>query len=114
MSGIILYQEVVVVRFRAEMDYGQKSIDVLKTVAWIILIVGIIGSITIWATMGSTEQIRPGYSYLTEKIPNPEGIILGFQLFFLSIATSSFLLVICGMAENIIAIRKNTTPKKED
>ena len=87
-------------------NYGQNAINILSGLAWIVLISGIIGSIIIWATMGMIRN--PKYDYIDEKIANPAGIILGFEVLFFSVITCAFLIVVCGIAGNLIAIRKNT------
>ena len=84
------------------LNYGQSAINTLNVVANIALIGGIIGAVIIWMTMGYAKIPYSG----NEPIPN--GIVLGFVVLFSSVVTSTLLFVVCGIAENIIAIRKNT------
>jgi len=83
-------------------NYGQSAIDTINGVAYLALYGGILGAVVIWITMG---YVKAGYSSYE---PNPDGIILGFVVFFSSIITSSLLFVLTGIGENLIAIRKNT------
>jgi len=78
-------------------NYGQDAIYTLVKVAYVALFGGILGALMIWRTIG----------YVDNGL-NPDGVILGFVVLFSSIVTSSLLFVVCGIAKNLIAIRKNT------
>ena len=81
-------------------SYRTGAIDVLGIFAWISLIVGIIGAIIIWSKYG-------GDSYES----NIAGIFVGIAVLIESILSCAFFLVISNIAENLAAIRKNTTEK---
>jgi hypothetical protein len=83
---------------------NQGPITALKVFAYINLIGGIVAAITIWASMGTTPVL--GSSYRTEA--NPFGIVLGFVFLAEGTFGCALLLVIAGMAEDLIAIRRNT------
>ena len=82
-------------------SYGQGAIDVLRVFAWLNLVAGAIIAIYIWSTMASVSV--PG-RYSTES--NPLGIILGIAFLAQGVFGCAFLLVVCSMGENLIAIRK--------
>jgi len=69
-------------------DYGRGSINNLNLLAYVILIGGVISGIII--------------------LIQDDGLIFiqGIALLFSSILTFAILKVVCGMADNIIAIRK--------
>ena len=85
---------------------SKSSIKRLSTIAWINLVIGIIGAIAIWSTMGTMEV---PYNYIpgTHTETNPLGIALGFATLFGSILAWAFLSVVCDMAENLIEIRNS-------
>jgi hypothetical protein len=88
-------------------NYGDGAISVLDAIAWITFLLGNLGAIIILATM-STIPDTSRYALSTDTLVNPNGIILGIALLFASVITSTFLWVVCGIARNIIAIRKNS------
>ena len=83
---------------------GRGPITALTVFAYINLVGGIIAAITIWASMGTNPVL--GSSYHAEI--NPFGIVLGAVFLAEGIFGCALLLVIAGMAENLIAIRRNT------
>jgi hypothetical protein len=80
---------------------GQDAIDTLRFFAWANLVGGIIIAIYVWATMGTVGD--RGHSE-----GNPFGVVLGLAFFIEGVFGCAFLLVVCTIAENLIAIRKNT------
>lgn len=84
---------------------GQGPITALKVFAYVNLVGGIIiGAFVIWASVGSRSVL--GSPYVSEA--NPFGIVLGAVFLAEGIFGCALLLVIAGMAENLIAIRQNT------
>ena len=81
------------------------AIQVLKFFAWLDLMAGIFGSVLIWASFGKT--VIPGYFSLTET--NPVAIGLGFAVLFQGVFCCALFLVIAQIAENLIAIKTNTS-----
>lgn len=92
--------------------YRQKATNILNSLAWVILIGGILGAIIIWYTIGTIENPNFNANSFPQResltILNASGIITGFAVLFSSIVTSSILFVICDIADNLFAIRKNT------
>lgn len=70
--------------------------NVVRLIAIIYLVLGIIGAIFIWTTIGTVSG-----NYGEET--NPYGVVLGFVTLFGSIITWALLSVLCGMAEDINA-----------
>lgn len=70
--------------------WDEKALDILVVVAWIWLIMGIIGGIGLWVTIGT----------------NFIGIFLGFVSIFQGIGIWAFFLTICSMAKNLTIIKK--------
>lgn len=85
-------------------NYGDGAINTLSFLAKLSLIAGIVGAIIVWYTFGS---VKVGYHNET----NPMGVISGFVLLFQGIFGWTFFEVVCSMACNLIAIRKNTSPE---
>jgi hypothetical protein len=88
----------------SENEHASKEISVLRIFAWLDLIGSIIASIFIWSKFGTRKM--PGFSYLTEADPLTIG--LGFGILVQGVFACVLFLVIASMAENLIAIRKNT------
>ncbi len=82
-----------------------RAISTLRFFALLNLIGGIIGSIVVYIMLGSVVKYS-AYDKFTET--NPYGIILAVAWFIEGVFGCVFLLVICDMAENLIAIRENT------
>ncbi len=78
-------------------DDRMNSIDLLRIFAVIDCVASIIGSIIIFATMGTTGE----YSHET----NPAGIFLGFAVLFQGIFGCAFFFVLASIAEDVKAIR---------
>ncbi|MBS4027842.1 MAG: hypothetical protein KGZ58_04305 [Ignavibacteriales bacterium] len=91
---------------------GSGAISVLRFFAWLNLVAGIIGAIYIWSNF-ATEKILKGtyYSY-AESVTNPLGVAIGVAVFLEGIFACALFLVIANIAENLIAIRLNTTPSE--
>ncbi len=83
-----------------------KAIDVLGLCAWLLLVVGVIGAIVIWRSMGGfavTGQSGVGItSYL--------GLAFGIASLLGGIVSCAYLLVVCSIAENIAEIRNKLLP----
>jgi len=86
---------------------GEGAISALKFFAWLDLIGGIIGSIWVWAELG-TRRV-PGYYSLTET--TPLGIVIGFAVLLQGMFVCALFLVIASIAESLIVIRKNMASK---
>lgn len=84
---------------------GHGPITALKIFAYMNLVGGIIiGAFVIWSSMEARSVL--GSPYPSEA--NPFGIVLGAVFLAEGIFGCALLLVIAGMAENLIAIRQNT------
>lgn len=94
-----------------EWEPGVGAINTLKFLGWLDLVAGIIGSIVIWANYSTKEVTLGEYYKYTEKVTDPVGVGLGFLVLFQGIFICILFLVIASIAENLIAIRKNTTPR---
>jgi hypothetical protein len=81
------------------------AIKALRIFAWINLIGGIFGAIIIWYTFGTVEHLLYSTS-ITES--NPYTIFIGFVSLFEGALICAFCLVICLIAEYLLAIRDNT------
>lgn len=92
-------------------NISQNPINILRIVAWLTLLIGIVGAILIWSTM-STMEVPYTYVPGTHTESNPVGIGLGFATLFSSIVTWALLSVICDMAENLIQIRNSVANTK--
>jgi len=68
-------------------------INILHVIAWLSLVIGIIGAVVIWSTMGDEDIV----------------ILFGFASLFGSIITWALLEVICGMAFYLIGIRDSVS-----
>ena len=93
-------------------ESGSGSIVTLKVFAWFDLVAGIIGGFWIFSTYGSTIVTRGSglYSY-PETVANPVGIAIGIGIILQGLFACAFFLVVASIAENLIAIRKNTIAK---
>lgn len=80
---------------------GSEAISVLRVFAWLDLVAGIMGSFWILSTFGS-------YSV---TVPKPIGIAVGIATILQGVFVCAFFLVVASIAENLIAIRKNTAGK---
>lgn len=94
-------------RYQDSKTQGHGAISTLRCFAWLNLIIGIIGSMVLYNVLGVAEKYS---SYSTET--NPFGIILTLAWLIEGVFGCAFLLVICSMAENLIAIRENTEKNK--
>lgn len=102
-------------------DYhGKGAISTLRFIAWLNLICGCIGSLIIYIGWGTVFVSSPTYDFISHYETNPVAIALSLALLIEGIVGCAFFLVICSMAENLIAIRENTeakystTTKQED
>jgi len=79
--------------------------NTLRGIASTILVLGIIGSIIIWINM-STSEVKSfsGYSYDRSTVVNPSGIVTGFLVFFSSMLFWGISIVVCTIADYVIAI----------
>ena len=90
---------------------GSGAIGVLRVFAWLDFFAGIIGGFWILSTFGSSKLIRGlTYSY-SETVTNPVGIAVGIAVILQGVFVCAFFLVVASIAENLIAIRKNTAGK---
>jgi hypothetical protein len=87
-------------------DFGEMAIMRLETIAWVTLIFGIVGAIITFGAIGYVQN--PEYKYATDNILNIQGIIIAVSILFSSIIISSFLFVFCGIAKNILDMRKKS------
>jgi hypothetical protein len=85
-------------------DSGRGPITALKVFAYINLIGGIITALIIWSS-GGTVFVSANAS---RSDANTFSVVLGAIFFAEGIFGCALLLVIAGMAENLIAIRQNT------
>lgn len=89
----------------SQAGYGQGAIDVLRVFAWLNLLGGVIVSIYVWSTLATFDASGRFGSYHES---NPLGVILGIASLTEGVFGCALLLVICSMAENLVAIRKAT------
>jgi hypothetical protein len=92
---------------------GIGAIDALKFFAWFDFACGIIGGLLAWRLIG-IQYVTENVSYypyikVTEQT-NVAGIILAVGIALQGVLVCALFLVIASMAENLIAIRRNTTP----
>jgi hypothetical protein len=85
------------------------AITVLRIFAWLDLVAGIALAIIIWVKFSATE-IGTG-TYYAHTITNPIAIAVGIAVLLQGMFVCALFLVIASIAENLIAIRENTTPK---
>ena len=72
----------------------EMALSALRFGAWLMLGLGVVGALVIWTTMGIS----------------PYGVGLGFASLFYGVVSCPLVLVVCSIGENLIAIRKNTSP----
>ena len=81
-------------------DYGETAINTLSIFAKISLFGGILGALIIWFSIGSSDFGL-----------NPVGIVSGIIVLVEGLFCWALFQVICSIASNLIAIRKNTERK---
>ncbi len=92
-------------------DLENIAISALRFFAWLDLIAGIVFAIIIWAKF-ATSEIGAGYYSRAETITNPIAIGIGIAVLLQGIFVWALFLVLSSIAQNLIAIRDNTEPKK--
>ena len=80
------------------------SIWILRTFAWLDLLISIISSIVIWSNF-STEANK---DYLGGNVTNPYMIVLGIGVLLQGIFVCALFLVLAHIAESLVFIRNNT------
>ena len=88
-----------------------RSIGALRLVAWLYLIISVIGSITIWVTYPRIITPVPNSRSRVNEALDPIGVAYGLGLTLQGILVCTFLLVIASMAASLFIIRKSTAPK---
>ncbi|MEJ7577575.1 MAG: hypothetical protein WKF74_11285 [Pyrinomonadaceae bacterium] len=95
-----------------------SSINFLRAIGWIDLVVGIIAAIIIFANATKTapgEYLPYTRVQLADKeVTDPFAIALAVAVAFQGITAAILFSVIASLAENVIAIRKQVTTHKEN
>jgi len=81
-------------------EQGRTAIGALRFFAWVSLVVGILGAISIWALYGTTEIPFRSISGTYSEV-NPIGIAIGIAVFLQGAFLCSFFHVIAYIAENL-------------
>jgi hypothetical protein len=83
-----------------------RAIDVLGLCAWLLLVVGVIGAIVIWRSMGGLEVSSQSGVGISSYL----GLAFGIASLLGGIVSCAYLLVVCLIAENIAEIRNKLLP----
>lgn len=82
--------------------------NTLTTIANIVLVCGIIATVICLFTVCFVEQIKPGYTYLTEKAFNPAGFVTTIMVLFSSLISWSLMKVLANISITLKEINQKT------
>ena len=100
------YKKSTLFEATIESDYGEKSITLLRIMAWLNLVFGVIAAIYFWSVTGNIQDSYGRYVQV-DRVGN----LLVFVCVFEAFGGYALLTVIASIAGNLIAIRKGMEKK---
>lgn len=81
-----------------ETKVNNSAEETLTTVAFTILVLGIITTVICFFSICFVETLKPGYEYVTEKKFNPAGFATTVMIFFTSLISWSIMKVLANIS----------------